>query len=227
MLEQMERLESTKDPWLWAKSQINDGEPNKYSVSLYSGELSLWKFGGSLEDVNWDQRNFQKLILLCNYRRRKNSQQCRNLHEQEEHLAELDKTKFPSVSCGTLWMTAILWTPVFSPLHFKTPGVDILLEEEKAKVKTKSQKQLCIPGIPKDPAWSWCFPESPWVPRNWAIWTQWSSIRPSVSGTDPLINSGANCPLCIAKCHLYASIWCTTKDTKLRLHSKEEAFLTA
>lgn len=49
-------------------------------------------------------------------------------------------------------MTAILWTPVFSPLHFKIPGVDILLEEEKAKVKTKSQKQLYIPGIPKDPA---------------------------------------------------------------------------
>lgn len=52
-----------------------------------------------------------------------------------------------------------------------SPGVDSPLEAEKAKVKTKSQRQLCTPGIPKDPAWPWCAPETPWVSWNWAIWT--------------------------------------------------------
>lgn len=42
-------------------------------------------------------------------------------------------------------------TPVFSPVHFETPGVDVLLEEEKAKVKTKPEKQLCNPETPEDP----------------------------------------------------------------------------
>lgn len=88
-------------------------------------------------------------------------------------LSELHKTTFSLVSYGTLWITVILWTPVLSPVHFRIPGVDVLLEEEKAKVKTGPPKQLCIPGIPKDPAWSWYIPEIPWVSWSWAIWTDY------------------------------------------------------
>lgn len=43
------------------------------------------------------------------------------------------------------------WLLYFLLCISKTPGVDVLLEEEKAKVKTKPEKQLCIPGTPKDP----------------------------------------------------------------------------
>lgn len=83
-------------------------------------------------------------------------------------LSELHKTKFSLVSYGTLWITAILWTTVFSPVHFRIPGVDVLLEE-KTKVKTKPPKQLCIRRIPKDPAWFWYIPGIPWVSWSWAI----------------------------------------------------------
>lgn len=173
---------------------------------------------GSRKDVTLGWIIFQKFILLCNHCRGKHSSQYRTYSSK----VNIFRIAWNWIFISVLWDS--LNDPCIFSCAFWNTWSRCSFGRREGQGQNKARKAAVHPWNPRG---SSVFPEMPWVSQSWAIRTLWSSLWPSDPGGGPLINSGAKCPFCIARWHIHASDWCTTKSIKLWLHSKKEALLIA